>query len=156
MADNDALEIYKQHRAAYDKYSYVLLAIAASAVGFAVQKSEGHVLSWSILPLGLSVFSFGLSFWCGVRTIQRVVATLGATYHLILLQTGKHRDQPRAGDPLDGATSEVRGVADQSADDAKTFSQWQYRFLILGSVLFLAWHILLMYQDTINAAGCAA
>ena len=156
MADNDALEIYKQHRVAYDKYSYVLLAIAASAVGFAVQKSEGHILSWSILPLGLSVVSFGLSFWCGVRTIERVVANLGATYSLIQLQMGTHPDQPPEGDPLVGAKSGVRRAATHIADQATTYTRWQYRFLILGSVLFLTWHILIMYQETIVAAGGAA
>lgn len=156
MADNDALEIYKQHRAAYDKYSYVLLAIAASAVGFAVQKSEGHILSWSILPLGLSVVSFGLSFWCGVRTMERVVATLGATYNLILLQMGTHPDQPPEGDPLVGAKSGVKSAVTENTDQATSFSRWQYRLLILGSVLFLTWHILTMYQDTIVAAGGAA
>ena len=151
MSDNDALEIYKQHRAAYDKYSYVLLAIAASAVAFVVQKSEGHVLSWEILPLGLSVVSFGLSFWCGVRGIERVIATLGATYHLILFETGTHPDQLSEGDPTAGP----RRAVTQDTNKATTYSRWQYRFLIIGSVLFLTWHILITYQATLTAAGDA-
>ena len=148
MSDNEALDLLKQHRAAYDKYTYLLLAIGASAVAFVVQKSEGVPLTWSTLPLGLSVLSFGLSFWFGIKTLNRVIATLGATYNLILLQEGVHPDQPSDGDPLTGAEQGVRHAIVSDTDRADNFARWQYRLLIAGGLLFLVWHILTMYQAT--------
>lgn len=48
-------EINKAHLASADKYTYFLLAAAETAIGFAVQKTEGAKLSWSLLPVALAI-----------------------------------------------------------------------------------------------------
>ena len=59
--DQELMEIHKQHRTGQDKYTYFLLAVTASAVAFSVQKTSGLVLSWSLLPLGIAVLTWGTS-----------------------------------------------------------------------------------------------
>jgi hypothetical protein len=47
MSDNDLMELHKQHRTGQDKYSYFLLAVAASGIAFSIEKTSGLNLSWS-------------------------------------------------------------------------------------------------------------
>ncbi|MGD0656699.1 MAG: hypothetical protein ABSD38_01380 [Syntrophorhabdales bacterium] len=47
MADNDLMELLKQHRFTGDKYIFFLLAVAASGIGFSVEKTAGMKLAWS-------------------------------------------------------------------------------------------------------------
>ena len=66
MADEALLEMIRQHRTGQDKYSYFLLAVTASAVAFAVQKTDGLGITYSLIPLGAAVLLWGLSFYFGL------------------------------------------------------------------------------------------
>ena len=90
MADQGILELHKQHREGQSKYTYFLLAVAASAVAFAVQKTTGMKLSWSMTPLGLAAISWGFSFYCGCKNVLWVQAAIFANYSLLQLKGGIH------------------------------------------------------------------
>ena len=67
MADNELMEMHKQHRTGQDKYIYFLLAVAASGIAFSVEKTTGLKLNWSMLPLGAAVILWAISFYFGVK-----------------------------------------------------------------------------------------
>ena len=145
MSHEDAKELYRHHREFQNKYAYFLLAIAASGIAFAVQKSEGALLQWPLAPLALSVLSFGLSFYKGMRHLEWIGATLGASYALVQLMNGS---QPPSGEPLEEAIRRTKSDIDSIIKDAKSAMTWQLRFLFSGGVLFVVWHGLDIYLRT--------
>jgi hypothetical protein len=69
LADRE-LELFGQHRAEQSKYTYFLLAAAASGIALAVRVTADAVLHWSLVPVALSVVSWGASFYHGCVYLQ--------------------------------------------------------------------------------------
>ena len=150
MADQGVLELHKQHREGQSKYTYFLLAVAASAVAFAVQKTTAMKMSWSMLPLGLAAISWGLSFYCGCKNLLWVQTAIFANYSLLQLKSGIHPDQPPHPQLLQAAEEGVRAAIETNIKGAEFNGKWQFRLLIIGSILFLTWHVLDMALRTLN------
>jgi len=148
MTEQRILELYKQHREGHSKYTYFLLAAAASAVAFAVQKTSGEKLSCSMIPLGLATISWGLSFYCGCKSLLWAQAVILANYDLLQLKSGTHPEQPPHPQLSQAAEEGVMSAIMTNMDGAAIHGRWQYRLLILGGVLFLIWHILDMVLRT--------
>jgi len=66
------IEIYKQHREAQNKYAYFLLAVAASAIALSLKRTTNLKITYSMIPLALAVLSWGFSFFCGCRRLDKV------------------------------------------------------------------------------------
>ncbi len=148
MTEQGILELYKQHREGQSKYIYFLLAAAASAVAFAVQKTSGAKLSWSMIPLGLATLSWGLSFYCGCKNLLWVQTAIFANYSLLQLKSGIHPEQPPHPQLLAAAEEGVRSAVKTNIEGAEFHAKWQFRLFILGGILFIAWHILDMVLRT--------
>ena len=148
MTEQGIIELHKQHREGQSKYTYFLLAAAASAVAFAVQKTSGAKLSWSMAPLGLATLSWGLSFYCGCRNLLWVQTAIFANYGLLQLKSGIHPEQPPHPQLLQAAEEGVRSAIKTNIEGAEFNGKWQFRLLILGGILFIAWHILDMVLRT--------
>lgn len=114
-----------------------------------MEKTDGMLMTLSLLPLGLAVLCFGLSFAAGVMTIVKVQTAAGANYSLAQLRGGTHPDQPPEGALREAAESGVLRAIAESSGSAKRYGDWQFRLLIAGAVLFVAWHVLAMYLRTI-------
>jgi len=139
--DAQLLELYKQHGAAHDKYTYFLLAAAGAAIGFAVQKTEGASLGWSLLACGLAVLSWGLSFYFGCKSISLVKSAMHANYGLLQLRQGLHPAQPSHPQELQIAMSSVRSSLEQQVNKGAFYYAWQFRLLVAGAMFFLVWHV---------------
>ena len=141
MSENLLLELYKQHRAGQVKHAYFLLAVAASAVGLAVQKTTGVGLHCSQLPLAVATGLWGTSFVLGCLHVLWSQAAMYKDSELIKLQNA---DQPV--DPLKEAT--LRSAMAKNYDDAASFGLWQFLLLLSGAVFFIVWHVLEMFLLT--------
>ena len=148
MGDNELLNLHSRHTESYNKYTYFLLAVTASAVAFAIQKTDNSPFSWSLLPLGISVVLWGASFACGTKNLILVHTALGANYGLLQLKKGVHPDQPDHPDYFDAAINGVTKALNQNVDTAQKYAIWQYRCLIVGALFFILWHLLEMYLRT--------
>lgn len=148
MANDEKFEIFKQHHTGRDKYTYFLLAVTASAIAFSVQKTDGLKLAWSMLPLGLAVLLWGLSFYFGCQNLLWVQASIYANYNLFELQKGVHPDQPAHPQLLEAAINGVRSALESNIKNTQFYAQWQFRLLITGAVFFLIWHIIEMIIRT--------
>lgn len=147
MAD-DVKDLYLQHRVGQDKYTYFLLAAAAAALAFALQKTEGMVLTWSMAPLALAAISWALSFYCGCKCITWVQTALHANIAFLQLKSGSHPEQPADAAGLNAAVSGVRMALDHNSEKVRFFANWQFRMLLVGAVLFIGWHVYEMYLRT--------
>jgi hypothetical protein len=148
MSENVLLEIHKQHRTGQDKYTYFLLAVAASAVAFSVQKTDGMKIAYSLIPLGGAILLWGLSFYFGVKNIVWVQSSIYANFNLLQLKNGVHPNQPAHPVEQKAAMEGVSSAMEKNSKKAQFYGAWQFRLLIAGAVLFLIWHILEMVLRT--------
>lgn len=148
MSGNELMELHKQHRTGQEKYTYFLLAVTASAVAFAIQKTDGLKITYSLIPLGGAVLLWGLSFYFGVKNLLFVQNAIGANYSLLQLKKGVHAEQPDHPQILQAAISGVTSAITSSVDEAQFYGVWQFRLLISGAALFVFWHILEMVLRT--------
>lgn len=148
MPSPEQLEVYKQHSATSDKYTYFLLAAVGAAIALTVNQTQGAKLSLSQIPLGIAVLFWGLSFYLGCHHISLVKATLHSNGVLLRVQDG---EDPMAGRNIQaiGIASEVmREIIDKQSTGAGRAAAWQFRCLVLGGLAYLVWHILEMWLRT--------
>jgi hypothetical protein len=130
-------DIYKATREAQEKYTYFLLAGAGAAIAFAVTQSQTAALTWSKLPLGLAVLSWAFSFYAGCRQIRDVTNVMQVNYDMLRVEEGIHPRFPAHPQVIAMIQESVRAMADK-------MGRWhvrQFRFLILGAVFYVLWHV---------------
>src|SRR5688572_26807755 len=84
------IELFRHHREAQLRYTYFLLAAAASGIAFSVRVTEEATLQWLLLPIGVAVLSWALSFFHGCRYLQYVESITYSNVELLKVQRGEH------------------------------------------------------------------
>lgn len=148
MADSELTHLHQLHRTSQEKACYFLLAAAGSAVAFAVQKSGDAVVSWQLGVLVLAILTWGGSFYCGIKHLDKVQSAMHSNYQLLQLARGVHPKQPSHPQELQIASEVAREWVGRHADAAADFAACQWRLLIAGSLLFLTWHGLMILDRT--------
>lgn len=143
-------EVYRALREAQTRYTYFLLAAAGGAIAFTVNQTQGSPLSWVQMPLGAAVLAWALSFFFGCRHLGYVSATLYANVSLLQVESGTHPQTPQHPQLVAAACAGIREAMERTAADANRFGNWQFRFLVTGGVLCVAWHVLEMYIRTVR------
>lgn len=141
-------ELHRQHSAAQDKYTYFLLAVSASAVAFAIQKSDNLTITWSLIPLGIATLMWGLSFYFGVKNLIWIQAAISSNYSLLQLSKGVHPRQPDHPQLVDSAKNIKMSQIDNYINKAYFNGNWQFRLILAGAVFFIFWHVLEMIIRT--------
>lgn len=148
MAQDEICLIHSQLRTAQDKYTYFLLAIAASAIAFSVQITKTESFSTSLVPLGLAVLSWGGSFFLGCRHIEYVNSTLYANAEYLKMLSGVH--PPEVGGYIQAVSEGIVDAMESDSNKASALGKLQFRLLILGGVLFIIWHLVEMTMRTVG------
>ncbi|MDE3235828.1 MAG: hypothetical protein KGO81_07735 [Bacteroidota bacterium] len=143
MSDDKTTELTKRHFEAVDKYVYFLLAAAGAAIGFSIQKVDNRPLSYSLIPLGLSVLCWGISFYSGCNCIKN---KNNATETNLSTMTQYNLTTKISKEDYYKSIDSYAAFMKKSKD----FSRWQFNFLIIGVILFICWTILEMYIKTVN------
>ena len=143
-------ELYKSLRESQNKYIYFLLAAAGAMIGIAVQQTTNAVLDKSQLALAVAVLCWGLSFFFGCRHIAYTNASIYTNIDILRAEKGIH---PKLkGKSVEHIKAAIEGMSDAfsyNSDKANSFAQWQFKFLIIGAVCYLFWHILQMYSRSL-------
>ncbi len=145
MTSENAREVFRAHREAQNKYTYFLLATAGAVIALAVNQTRGAALAWSQVPLAVAVLSWGLSFFVGTRHLQYVSSTLYSNADLLRVQSGQHPELGADPRVVAAASQGIRNAIEQNSERANRLGRWQFRFLVMGSVLYVVWHVLEMY-----------
>ncbi|SCU94297.1 conserved membrane hypothetical protein [Cupriavidus necator] len=151
MAGDNALELYKQHQTINEKHTYFLLAAAGAAIGFAVQKTEGLLLSWWLTPVALAILLWGISFYCGCKHVTAWQSVMRVNADLLKLQSGTHPIQPRSSVEMKVALEAVTSALDRGVDRAARYQRLQFYLLVFGAVFFIIWRALVMVRATFYA-----
>ena len=145
MSEDLRRDIYRESRISQNKYTYFLLATAASAIALSLNNTKNQELTMYLIPLACAVISWIVSFFCGCRHLQYVGSSLHANFDLLKVENGIH---PKVGsNPLNirEASEEILSKIESISNKANKFSEWQFRMLVTGGLCYLSWHILEMY-----------
>lgn len=63
-------EFFKLFQVGQNQYTYFIMAIDASGIGFVLNKIDDKAFSYSIILACLAIISWGISFYCGTRFQQ--------------------------------------------------------------------------------------
>lgn len=130
-----------------EKYVYYLVGVSVAAIGFVIVNTKGAPLNWVYLPAGLSVISWGISIYCGLRFMQYSTGTLFDNAQLLEMQKGTH---PVTGtDPKkvkDGVSIKWEQIL-KNLPTAEKLSKAQNIFFYSGIILYLIGHIIEMYSS---------
>ena len=144
MAD-ERIEIFKTHRAAQEKYIYFLLAAAGAGIALIINQTHDSKLAWSMIPLGLAVLCWGLSFIFGCRHLNYVESILFANSDLLRVEAGMHPSMGMSRAHIAAVSEGIRTAIEESSNRAAVYARIQFRLLIAGALLFIAWHVTEMY-----------
>lgn len=138
-------EMYRQFRTAQDKYVYFLLTAAGAGIALVVNQTGSIGLQLSQIPLGICIISWTLSFLSGSRFALHSLSAIYTNMKLYKAQQGL--------DPLAGSHPQKIEIACEVYEDSlekdqsklRKHGKWQFRFLTIGAIMYLLWHILEMW-----------
>lgn len=151
MNETIEIEVYKQHREIQNKYTYFLLAVAASCIALSLKRTTDSKITYSMIPLALAVLSWGFSFFCGCCFLRYASGALAANFKLMATRKGEHPDVGNNPQAIAEASKILKKTMETKIKKTGSFSAWQFRWLILGALFFIAWHVIGMIELTINA-----
>ena len=138
--------IIKEHKERQEKFVYYLIALAVSCIGFAVYNTLDAKLQLIQIPLGLSVLSWGLSVFFGIKFLKIVLSLLYENSLYFDIQNGK--DSEIGSDPtnITHALLIIKPLLEKKAQGISIFFDWQIRLFYAGIFFFIIWRILEMYN----------
>ena len=149
MPQENFRQLHDQLRKAQDKYVYFLLAVAASAIAFSVQITKDSTFEYSLIPLGIAVMFWGTSFFCGCRNIQYVNNIIYSNAEFLKIKSGIHPEVGPNPGYISAASQGIMEAIKSNQDSASSFGKWQFRFIVLGGLSFVCWHLTEMALRTL-------
>ncbi|MBK8814175.1 MAG: hypothetical protein IPN42_01040 [Methylococcaceae bacterium] len=149
MADESERELYRLHREGQNRYTYFLLAGAATAIGFWLTQTRELALNPTQIPLGLAVLAWSASFFCGCKQLQYISSTLYNNAELLKIEAGRHPISGRHPEAIQIGSQVLRKILEDDSNTCGKFGAWQFRFLIYGSLLYITWHVFEMWARTV-------
>lgn len=146
MSDENVREVYRNLQSSQDKYIYFILASTVAAIGFSITQTQNLALSYTHIPLGLSLICWGLSFWFGCRNREYYNSTLYANAELLKVQKGQH---PKAGHHPEYIKTASEGIMDAINDNSEKvikLGHLQMNMFIVGVLFFVCWRVIEMYM----------
>ena len=143
MSDQSFHDLRKSQNESLEKYAYFLLAAAGAAIGYSLSKTDNKFLGWNLMPLGMAVLSWGLSFYFGCK--------------YILCKQKANAINIQAGNRILGTVSPIeRNKIIQEADalfyatmtDLTKNGKRQFTCLIGGVIFFVLWYVIELYIKT--------
>lgn len=144
MAD-EIIHLNRIHAEGHSKYVYFLLAATGAALGYALQKLDGSATDWSVwIGLG-SIACWLLSFLCGCKHITSIQSAIQTNLEIVQLMSGSHPNQPSSQQEMTIALSAGSMALTSQNNSAKQFFDWQFRLLAVGTILFTAWRVIILF-----------
>ena len=98
--------------------------------------------------LGFAVLMWGLSFYFGCRHLAYISSSLYSNAELLRVESGAHPEVGGHPQIVAAASAGIRRALESNADLANRLGLWQFRLLVAGAVVYVLWHIWLMYLRT--------
>lgn len=149
MTTDAEIDIHRALRESQNKHTYFLLTVVGAAIALVVNQTQGALLNWSQLPLAAAVFAWALSFFFGCRNLSYVSSGLYTNAALFEVNDGRNKLAGTNPEAIQVARETLRAIFEDQSSNANRFANLQFRTLVTGVVLYVAWHVLEMYLRTI-------
>ena len=143
-------ELREGFRQQQEKYVYYIIALAVTAIGFSIYTTTGKPLEWSQIPLGLSVLSWGASIFCGLTFIKYVLSTMYANYKYFDVSKGRDPEVGSNPERIEGVKRGIKSAMTSNVGTAEKYFDWQQKLFYAGACLFIIWHVVEMYLNTVS------
>jgi hypothetical protein len=143
MPSNNRDESIERYYSYQEKNVYFLLAAAGSAIGFAITQTKVEQLSYCHILLGISVLSWGFSFYCGQNFIEFLTSYFGKE-----IDYSSSDFEPNI-DPLIKKTA-LKKTAVYHSRKLKLYGSLQKNLLLLGAFFYILWHITKMVPVAVS------
>jgi hypothetical protein len=122
-------------KATSEKYVYYILAITAASVAFSVNLTKDSSLNIIQIPLGLAILCWANSFYSGLQQIQKFERL--ADLNIIQLKCSIMKIS---------FTQKQHNELESIQLLQSKYRKNQNMYLILGFIMFIAWHVVKMYN----------
>ena len=157
MDVEEANRQFERIEAAEDKYVYFLLAAAAAAIAYGMQRTNSSAVEPVDGVLAVAFVCWALSFFAGCRNRQRRLRNAFMSFGgqgIKFAMEVEAKTNPD-NEHLEEAARRVNEIVEQlnkaQAKAAKSAQSWfevQFRFLAFGALFFFVWHVLGMILRT--------
>ncbi len=141
-------EVYRQFRAAQDKYAYFLLTVAGACIALTINQTNNARFTLHQIPLGLAALMWAASFISGCRHISYLTASLYNNYDLLKIELGEHPIISDKSHLKPVALEVIKSALEKQSSRASRYSKLQFIFLLTGALFYIFWHILCMWHRT--------
>ncbi len=135
-------ELWKQIQTSQNKYTYFLMAIAASAIAFAFKQVDDRVMEYVLIPLGISIILWALSFYFGCEIIKLVHGEMFFKFHSNFKKTDDYKKTMVKMNEEESQETEFKLV--------EHINKLQLRFFIFGTIFYLVWQFIEMLVRTLT------
>jgi len=141
-------EVYRNLHKSQDKYIYFILAATIASIGFTITQTQNIIFGRSLIPLGISILCWGLSFFFGCRNREYYISILYANFDLLNVRLGYHPSTGSHPQKIQAASEGIMRAIQRNSDKASRLAHLQMTTFILGALFYLVWHILEIYLRT--------
>lgn len=141
--DNDdrMMEVFKQMSQLQEKYTFYVVALCVSAIGFSVYCTMGKPLHWTHISLGIAVLSWAVSIYSGLKYIE---VTINIKFHNF--KKLEASTLPQTTDQID--YQYFRKMVDESIKSytkkSNLYTNIQEYSFYSGVLCFIIWHVIEM------------
>ena len=145
------MEVYRQFTTTQEKYDYFLMSVAGAAIAFAIHRTSGMSLNWSMVLLGIAVILWATSFLAGCRRRNYIGSNLFANFDLLRVQGGEDKVTGTNQIAIEAASQGILDAMEYNSNRALFWANIQLYSLIIGALFFVAWHVVSMIPEEIKA-----
>jgi hypothetical protein len=142
MGDDKASDVYKTVSASQERFAFFILAASASAIAFALVRTEGQAMACWMAPVGVAIALWGLSFWAGAEHVLARHEIFFLNLQLLKVEEGTDpvasRDQTKQKIIAEFITEE----ANRRNKAARMLGRAQYLLFLGGAVAYVCGHIM--------------
>lgn len=122
-----------------------------SCLGFVVYQTKDDKIDFAKILLLLAVISWSLSIYFGISFIKKQQHGLHLNYMIYENQRNKFEDSKNNIEKIKIVDSIFKEKINSVSDKSKRQYKYQLNTFFIGVVLYILWHILKMYLNTINS-----
>jgi len=141
QAGNMRQEVYRTILATQERFAYFFLAASGSAIGLAIAQTRDGPLACWMLPMGVAVLCWGVSFYLGCEHLLFKARILIANWRTLDIEQGTHpitASNPELAQP---ALERLRKNAESDNAMSRRYGRGQYVLFLLGAVSYLLGHV---------------
>lgn len=139
-------ELRLEHRSEQSKYVYFLISLSVSAIAFAIYKTSNTPLSKSHWLVGISVLSWGLSIFFGLRHTELKIHAIYMNVEYYRVVKGEHELTGSHPQAIGIGKDVIQSHLEKQSKKASKYFLLQGCFFYTGILFYISWHVFEMYK----------